>query len=445
MNTTICIIGVVLALAILIVGTMKGIKLFPLILVGVVVVALTNGINIWEAFSVNFVGGLQSAMASFFILVSAATIYSQMMNRTGSTNAIAYWCIRTFGKQNAVLVLMVITGLLGLAGLNGMMMVFAVYGILCIIMKEANLPREMAGAFIFFGCGLFAEGYFPASVHLNNILPTQFLGTTLMAAPLLGLAGGLITIVFAYIYLKRTANKLATQGVGWTDPGEGSYVFSGSTFTEETAPSAIKAFIPMVIMILLVLILSYTTSFASALIAVIAMLSAAVICALMNLNTLKEAGTKINIFLQECFDQIWSSCGGLAAIFGFASVITNSPGFQAILAWLVSLDISVYIKAALCSGTLAAASGSSATGARLTGQYLGEYLVNSGADLNVLHRVIAEAVTIGTEVPHCSAIYLILTMFGIEYKKGYKHIGMLFWVGGLVALIVTLFVAVLMY
>lgn len=445
MSTSICIIGVVLALAILIVGTMKGIKLFPLVIVGVLVVAVTNGINIWEAFSVHFVGGLQNALASFFILVSAATIYSQMMNRTGSTNAIAYWCVRTFGKQNAVLVLMAITGILGLAGLNGMMMVFAVYGIFCIIMKEANLPREMAGAFIFFGCGLFAEGYFPASVHLNNILPTQFLGTTLMAAPLLGFAGGLITIVFAYVYLKRTANKLAAQGVGWTDPGAGSYVFSGSSFTEETAPSALKAFIPMFIMIILVLVLSYTTSFTSALVAVISMLSAAVICALMNLNTLKKAGTKVNVFLQDCFDQIWSSCGGLAAIFGFASVITGSAGFQAILNWLVSLDISVYIKAALCSGTLAAASGSSATGARLTGQYLGEYLINSGANLDVLHRVIAEAVTIGTEVPHCSAIYLILTMFGIEYKKGYKHIGMLFWVGGLIALIVTLFVAVLMY
>lgn len=445
MSTTLSIIGVFLALAILIVGTMKGIKLFPLIIVGVVVVAITNSIDIWTAFSVNFVGGLQSAMASFFILVSAATIYSQMMNRTGSTNAIAYWCIRTFGKQNAVLVLMVITGILGLAGLNGMMMVFAVYGILCIIMKEANLPREMAGAFIFFGCGLFAEGYFPASVHLNNILPTQFLGTTLMAAPLLGLGTGLITIVFAYIYLKRTSVKLAGQGIGWTDPGEGSYVFQGASFTEETAPSAIKAFIPMFWMIALVLILSYTTSFASALIAVISMVSATIVCALLNLNVLKSANTKITVFLQDCFDQIWSSCGGLAAIFGFASVITNSPGFQSILNWLVSLDISVYVKAALCSGTLAAASGSSATGARLTGQYLGEYLVSSGADLDVLHRVIAEAVTIGTEVPHCSAIYLILTMFGIEYKKGYKHIAMLFWVGGLIALIVTLAIAIFCY
>lgn len=433
--TIVSVIGVFMALAFLVIGALKGVKLFPLVLVGTLIVALTNGEGVWTTFSTTFIQGMQSALASFFILVFSATIYSQMMNRTGSTNAIAYWCIKTFGKKNAVLVTMVITGLLGLAGLNGMMMVFAVYGILCIIMRQTNIPREFAGAFIFFGCGLFAEGYFPASVHLNNILPTQFLGTGLLAAPVLGLATGLITIVFAYIYLKSATKKAMLAGGGWTEPDSDLYVVSGPTFTEKTAPSAFKAFVPMLVMITLVLVLS-VVGLASGLIAVISMISSAIVCALLNLGTLKESKTVVVEYIQACFDQTWKSCGPLAALLAFGMVVSGSLGFQAILNWLVSLNISTYIKAALCTGALSAATGSSATGIRLTGTYLGEYFVNSGANLDILHRVIAEAATVGTEVPHCSAIYLILGMFGINYKTGYKHIAMLFWVGGLFALAV---------
>ncbi len=438
MNLTILsVIGVFVALAVLVTGALKGVKLFPLVIVGTLIVSLTNGEGIWATFSTTFIQGMQSALASFFILVFSATTYSQMMNITGSTNAIAYWCIRTFGKKNVVLVIMVITGLLGLAGLNGMMMVFAVYGILCIIMREGNIPREFAGAFIFFGCGLFAEGYFPASVHLNNILPTQFLGTGLLAAPILGLATGVITIIVAYVYLKSATKKAMLSGAGWTEPASDLYVMNGPTFTEETAPSALKAFVPMLLMIALVLVLSIV-GLASGLIAVISMISSAVVCALLNLKTLKENNTTVTEYIQSCFDQTWKSCGPLAALLAFGSVVTSSLGFQAVLNWLVGLNISAYIKAALCTGALSAATGSSATGIRLTGTYLGEYFVGSGVNLDILHRVIAEAATIGTEVPHCSAIYLILGMFGINYKKGYKHIAILFWVGGLLALVLGL-------
>lgn len=435
------LLGVVLALAVLIVGALKGKKIFPLCIIGCIIVALTNGTNVWEMFSTTFMSGLQSTLVAFFITITCGTVYSQMMNYTGSTNAIAYWCIKVFGKNNAVLVLMVITGLLGLAGLNGTMMVFAVYGLFTIIMKEANLPRELAPGFIFFGCGLWAEGYFPASVHLNNILPTQFLGTSLLAAPVLGLGTGLITIIFSVWYFKHTSKKLAGQGIGWTDPQQNVYVYDGPSFTEETAPSALKAFLPMILMIGLVVVLSLV-GVPSGLVAAVALLAAGLLAGLLNLDTLKANGVELFGFLQSCYDQSWKSCGFIAGLMAFGSVIAASAGFQTILQWIIGLDISVYIKGALCSGALAAAAGSSSTGIRLTGQYLGEYFLNSGANLDLLHRFISIGGTIGTEVPHCNAVYLIIGMFGVEYKKGYKHIGVQFWVGGLLALIIGLVVVI---
>ena len=430
------IFGVILALAILVVGALKGKKITLLVIAGVLVVALTNGQDIWTTFSTTFVSGLQSALASFFMLVFSASCYSIMMNRTGSTNAIAYWCIRTFGKQRAVLVIMAITGILGLAGLNGMMMVFAVYGILIVIMKEADLPREMAAAFIFFGCGMFAEGYFPASVHMNNIIPTQFLGTTLLAGPILGLITGTICIVLSYIYFSYAAKKARLNGIGWTDEVEGSYVVPKyGNFTEENCPSAMKAFIPMLFMIVMVIILSQF-GLSSAMIAVCSMITAAAICAALNLETLKTADVSVFGFLQEVYDQTWSSCGPLALLLGFGTVVTASAGFQAILNWVIGLNISTYLKGILSVGVLSAATGSSATGLRLTGTYLGEYFVNSGVNLDILHRFMAMASANYCEVPHCNAIYLIVGMFGVQYKKGYKHIFMVTVVIGTIALLV---------
>lgn len=428
------ILGVIAALAIVMIGALKGKKITLLVIVGVLVVALTNGQNIWETFSSTFVSGLQSALASFFLLVFSATCYSIVMNRTGSTNAIAYWCIRTFGKQRAVIVIMAITGILGLAGLNGMMMVFAVYGILVVIMKEADLPREMAAAFIFFGCGMFAEGYFPASVHLNNILPTQFLGTTLLAGPVLGLTTGCICIILSYLYFSHTVKKARAAGLGWTDDVEGSYVVPKyGDFTEENSPSAIRAFVPMLWMIALVIVLSQL-GWGSGMIAVVAMISAAAICALLNWGTLKSANVTVFGYLQEVYDQTWGSCGPLALLLGFGTVVTASAGFQNILNWLVGLNISVYLKGILSVGVLSAATGSSATGLRLTGTYLGEYFVNSGVNLDLLHRFMSMASANYCEVPHCNAIYLIVGMFGVKYMKGYKHIFMVTIVIGTIAL-----------
>lgn len=429
------IFGVILALAILIVGALKGKKITLLAILGVLVVAITNGQNIWETFSSSFVSGLQSALASFFLLVFSATCYSIMMNRTGSTNAIAYWCIRKFGKDHAVLVIMAITGILGLAGLNGMMMVFAVYGILVVIMKESNLPRELAAAFIFFGCGMFAEGYFPASVHMNNILPTQFLNTSLLAAPVLGLATGCVCIVLTYLYFNRVVKKARLTGNGWTDTVEGSYVVPKyGNFTEENCPSAIKAFIPMLFMIVTVIVLSQM-GLSSGMIAVCSMISAAIICAALNWKALKSSNITIFGYLQEVYDQTWNSCGPLALLLGFGTVVAASAGFQAILNWVVSLNISTYLKGVLSVGVLSAATGSSATGLRLTGTYLGEYFVNSGVNLDILHRFMAIASANYCTVPHCSAIYLIVSMFGVKYMKGYKHIFMVTAVIGTVALV----------
>lgn len=428
------IIGVILALAVLMVGALKGKKITLLCIIGVLIVALTNGQGIWETFSSTFVSGLQAALSSFFMLVFSATCYSIMMNRTGSTNAIAYWCIRTFGKKRAVLVIMAITGILGLAGLNGMMMVFAVYGILIVIMKEANLPREMAAAFIFFGCGMFAEGYFPASVHMNNILPTQFLGTSLLSGPILGLLTGCVCIVLSYIYFSHTAKKAAANGVGWTDEVEGSYVVPKyGNFNERNCPSAIKAFVPMLVMIALVLVLS-RFGFGSGMIAVCSMITAAIVCAALNWSKLRESKVTAFGYLQEVYDQTWNSCGPLALLLGFGTVVTASAGFQAILNWVVSLDISTYLKGILSVGILSAATGSSATGLRLTGTYLGEYFVSSGANLDILHRLMAMASANYCEVPHCNAIYLIVGMFGVKYMKGYKHIFMVTVVIGTIAL-----------
>lgn len=45
------IIGIFLSIFILIYGSMKSVPLFPLCIIAIVIVSVSNGINVWPAFS----------------------------------------------------------------------------------------------------------------------------------------------------------------------------------------------------------------------------------------------------------------------------------------------------------------------------------------------------------------------------------------------------------
>ena len=97
----------------------------------------------------------------------------------------------------------------------------------------------------------------------------------------------------------------------------------------------------------------------------------------------------------------------------------------------MNLNMSPYWKGVISTGALAGVCGSASSGAKLTMDYLGEYFINSGCNLEVLHRLIANASITFDSLPHATGCFLMLSYFGLNHKIGYKHV---FWLDTVIPL-----------
>lgn len=413
------ILGILVAIIIFIIGALRSVPYFILTVVVTAIVMFTNQMPVWTTLTGSFVPGMHSALTAFFLLVLAATFYSNMMERTGTTQAVAYYCLDKFGRNNAIIVLMIISGLLGVCGLNTIMMTFAMFSIIMTIFRETNTPRAMAPAFLFFGGSTFST-FIPASVNSMNVLPTQYLGTSLTCAPAAGLICGAAEIVLCYLYLTWAAKGYKRKGIGWTEPVGTAEVRILSDEEKKNLPSIGKALIPLLILIVFVLYAS-RNGLNSTMTAVAAMCIAAVVSALLNYDKIK-GNFNIGEYFQDTYITTIKAILPIMAVMGFGKVVASSIGYEKILELLIAAPLSPYFKAFSGVAVISGITGSGSTGIMLTLESLGQYLVNSGANLDIIHRICSTASTSLDTLPTCSAIFMVTSIYGVTHKEAYKHV-----------------------
>jgi H+/gluconate symporter-like permease len=201
-------------------------------------------------------------------------------------------------------------------------------------------------------------------------------------------------------------------------------------------PHPVKAFAPILLLILFIIISTIAKApYAadSAELTTIAMSLALVLCIV--LNPKRVTVTSVKNWIGDGSINGISAIIGLAAVVAFGGVDSSAPAFQAILKWLLGLNLSVYLKAVVSTAVISGITGSSSGGARILLQNLGDYFLASGANLQVLHRLISVAAGSLDTLPHVSGIFLMLSVLGLTHKEGYHH---MFWTTVIIPLIVVI-------
>ena len=106
---------------------------------------------------------------------------------------------------------------------------------------------------------------------------------------------------------------------------------------------------------------------------------------------------------------------------GFGTIVSSTGAFQAIVDWLVALDINVYWKGVISTSVISGVTGSASSGVRLCVDYLGDYFIGSGCNLEVLHRLISLASITFDSLPHCSGCFIMFAYLGLNHKNAYKY------------------------
>jgi len=424
------IIGIALAMLCLCYFAYTGWAATPVSLIATFVVCIFNGINLWTGFYSMWSPSVGGTFTNYILLFFFSSLYGVMMNETGACNTIAYKFIDWFGEKHIIAVLCVFSFLCCYGGISMFTIWFAVGPIMWPLFKKMNFPRVTATIVLAAGVGDLVLAA-PGSTQIQNVIPTQFLGSTLLGAPAIGvpllIVAEVISIVYAEYAAKGIMKKVnAGEMQGFVEmPGD-----KVELRDPEKCPNVFLSFLPMIALIGLVLVGSIwgikvgENEISGTQLAILAMMLGTVVNVVFNWKYIQ--GSKLEVIKKGaagCVPRATSTAIALGGIVGFGTVVSKTAAYSSIINWLIGLKLNVYWKAVLSTACIAGVVGSASAGSRLCLTYLAEYfLAVPGVNVGVLHTLIAFASVTLDSMPWVTGVFGMFALTGCTHKEGYKYV-----------------------
>ena len=409
------IIGLIIGIAILIIFAYRGLGALPLTIFAGCFVILTNRMNFWSSFTDGYLGGYVGFFKNYFFIFVASAFYAKVMEESKSAAAIGYKFIDWFGAKRAVFVVFMATAVLTFGGVSLFVVVFAIAPIIMLLFKEADVPRRLAMGPLLAGSATFTMTSLPGTPQLTNVIPTGYLGTTMTAAPVFSIFASLGLFLLCYFYLEWEEKRLRKAGEHFSLPdGVDESVYN---VDRSELPPASTSFIPLLIIVGMIIGLRNVIK-NSAQLVVLAMFIASAVAMIFNWNRIKDKQKCISTGFGGAIGAIAGPC----AVVGFGSLVQASPAFQNVLQWVLSFDMHPYVAGPLATAIISGITGSSSGGLSITLGSLGPQLVESGASMPIVHRLMSIAAGSLDSLPHSSALFLMFSHLGITHKEGYRFV-----------------------
>ncbi len=399
----ISILGLVLGLAVLIMMGFKGWGMIPTSIVDALVVVITNRMDLWEALSTHYGTFMKNYAGDYFLMFFLGTLFGALMGSSGAAKSIACKIVDLMGSKRALLIVVITSAVLSYGGVSFAVVVFTLYPIALVLFKEGNVSKRLFPAALFAGCASFTMVGLPGSPQIQNIMPTEVLGTTAYAAPLNGIVVSCIIFALSMVWLEWNDKRLKAAGIGFV-PGQKDDL-EAIDISDRTGmlPFGL-AVIPILFVVLYIFVMqqvlkdavTWSTNY-------IVIQSLALGCLLAFALFHK----RIHAFRDSVNDTATNSLIALmntAVVTGFGGVVQGSHGFELVKEFALSLDMNPLISACVATAIVAAACGSCSGGlsvflAALGPQYA-QLCQAQGIDPQILHRSITWAGAGLDSLPH---------------------------------------------
>ncbi len=427
-------LAIILGLVILLVLTLKKIPVTVAALISIIFIALLSGMNVLTTVTEDYMGGLASFVQSSWLMLLLGAILSKLMDMTGAARSLATVIINKLGEARAIPAIILAGALLTYGGVSSMVACFALYPIALAIFRKGNLPRYLIPASI--GAGIFTwVTMLPGNPSIQNIIPTTYLDTTAMAAPLVGIVAAVVTFVLQVIYFSHEIKKARKNNIGFQADEDTNRVLAEADKLEAEGkiPNPVLSVLPIIAIAVVLNVFNTDIT--------VALLSGIVLCALLFFKNLK--GKEILQPMSEVINSAASTTITASAIVGIGSVVKVAPGFEKIVDFILNFTQSggnPLLIFGIATTLLCGLNASGMGGLSTTLSALGETFVNMGVDPSILHRVGVIASTGLDSLPHSGGIVAVLAISGISYKDGYKHL----FATTVVITLIAMFVAIIL-
>lgn len=418
--------GIVVALAFLTFAVYKGWSILYSSILGVIIIALTNGMNLYEALTVNYVSSFTSYAANYFILFCEGAMLGKLYDVSGAAWKIGKTVVEKCGTKFALVGYIAVAAILEYGGISTFVICFVLLPLAKPIFKETGTPWYMWPAITIVPI-IGPELMTPGGLQTHNIIPTEVLGTNLMAAPVMGIVFTVVYFAICGLYfaweLKRSKN------VEWKrnslPPVEAGDILDDTA----NAPNMLFAIIPILAGVLLINFAKLQPIYGLGI--------SAILSIILFWNHIPKG--KMVPSLNEGFANGVMPLIMVTAVVGIAQVVSQTDAFNVIREQLLTFTSTSKVATAFSvvgiTNVMALICGSASGAIAMTLEMFSDAWLAAGLDPEWIHRVVVTASGGFDTVPWNSFVVLILSMGKLNHKQAYMPV---FWVSLVAPILIAL-------
>ena len=420
------LIGIVLGLVLLIFLAYKGHSIIWVAPVCAVLVAVMGGLNILDAYMGDYIKGMADYIISWFPAFFLGAVYGKLMDMTGSARSLANKLVSLIGPRFAVLAVVLPCLLMTYGGISLFVVVFVIYPMGYAIYREADLPRTLLPGAIAFGAFGITMTAIPGTPQIQNIIPTDYYGTTAMAAPLMGIIAAILIAVPGYLYLEWRCRSARKRGLHFEE--DPKYVDNGVDVSKLPKWHWLSGLVPLVVVVLMLNVLPGVlkshglADWNANQSIVVALIGGIAVTCLMNITQFKTLLPAISEGANGSLTAIMNT----ACAVGFGSVVKIVPGFVLLKNMMLGMPGSILFSEAVAVNVLAGATGSASGGMSIALDTLAPQYLEKAAALGVnpeyLHRIASLSSGGLDTLPHNGAVLTLLAVSHCTHKESYLDI-----------------------
>lgn len=434
------VLGILLAIAVIIYGAMKGFNILVVAPIASIVVILTNHMAFFPSLvgaEGSYMTGLAGFVINFFAVFLLGAILAKYIDASGAAQSIAEMILSKTGTDRpfpVLIALFLITAVLTYGGLSLFVVLFVLVPLAKPLFKQLDIAWNLIPIPVMLGLGTFTMTMLPAAPSIQNVVPTAYLGTTLTAAPLLGIVGTVVAIAFGLWYMKAMLNKSIARGERFGDFD----VLEDKGPLKEKIPPFGLSILPI---ILLIGIIIAGSVFEIDNIILIALGSAILLSAIIFRSYIPGQKEILNEGAGDSILPVMLTSSTVA----FGVVITLAPGFAYISDFILNMPGHPLISLSIASALFGAITGSSSGSLGIVMEAFAQDYLAMGLDPEVIHRVAAISSAVFTVMPHTGVVLTFFALTGLNHKNGFKYQFIAMTGANLLALIAVVITAILFY
>lgn len=418
--------GIVVALVFLTVAVYKGWSILYSSIISVIIIALTNGRDLYEALTVDYVSSFTSYAAAYFILFCEGAMLGKLYDASGAAWKIGKTVVEKCGTKFALVGYIAVAAILEYGGISTFVICFVLLPLAKPIFKETGTPWYMWPAITIVPI-IGPELMTPGGLQTHNIIPTQILGTDLTAAPVMGTV--FTVVYFAICDLYFVWELRLAKNVEWKRNSLPPVDESDAAADRDDAPNILFAILPIVVGVVLI-------NFAK-LQPIYGLGVSVILCIVLFYRSIPK-GSMIPT-LNTGFANGVMPLIMVTAVVGIAQVVAQTDAFVVVRDELLTFSSTSKIATALSvvgiTNVMALICGSASGAIAMTLEMFSDAWLAAGLDPEWIHRVVVTASGGFDTVPWNSFVVLILTMGKLDHKRSYMPV---FWVSLVAPILVAL-------